>query len=109
MARPVRWTEGAADDLEQIAQYVARDSEHYAAALVAEILEAAQSLEEFSERGREVPELREPNTRQLVVGSYRLVYEIRREAVYVVGVIHGARDFGRMWKGKGFGKKGEGR
>ena len=97
MARSVRWAETACDDLEQIAQYIERDSESYAASFVAEILEAARSLADFAERGRVVPELNEPSVRELLVGNYRLVYEIRQEAIYVLGVIHGARQLGRLW------------
>ena len=108
MARPVRWAEIAYSDLEQIAQYIARDSEYYAASFVAEMLDAARSLGEFAERGRVVPELREPSIRELLVGNYRLVYEIRPEAVYVLGVIHGARELGRLWNRETrFGTEGE--
>jgi mRNA-degrading endonuclease RelE of RelBE toxin-antitoxin system len=35
--------------------------------------------------------------RELVVGSYRLIYEIRDESVYVLGLIHGARDLTALW------------
>ncbi len=87
MARSVRWAETACDDLEQIAQYIERDSGSYAASFVAEMLEAARSLADFAERGRVVPELKEPSVRELLVGNYRLVYEIRQEAIYILGVI----------------------
>ena len=100
MARPVRWAETAYGDLEQIAQYIARDSEFYAASFVTEMLNAARSLGEFAERGRVVPELREPSIRELLVGNYRLVYVMRHEAIYVLGVIHAARDLGRLWRGE---------
>ena len=108
MARPVRWTELAIGDLEQSAQYIARDSEHYAAAFVAGMLEAADSLGEYAGRGREVPELRERGIRELLVGNYRLIYEIWRDTVYVVAVIHGARDLGRLWKRPTLREQGEG-
>jgi toxin ParE1/3/4 len=98
MARSVRWAQTAYGDLEQIAQYIARDSESYAASFVAEMLEAARSLADFAERGRIVPELKEASIRELLVGNYRLVYEIRQEAIYVLGVIHGARHLGRLWR-----------
>ena len=44
-----------------------------------------------------MPELKEPSVRELLVGNYRLIYEIRQEAIYVLGVIHGARQLGRLW------------
>lgn len=44
------------EDLEAAAQYIARDSEAYAAAFVEEIKVAATSLSEMAERGQIVPE-----------------------------------------------------
>lgn len=46
MDREVVWTEPAWEDLEAAAQYIARDSESYAAAFVREMKEAAESLTE---------------------------------------------------------------
>lgn len=46
MAREVVWTEPAWEDLEAAAQYIARDSESYAAVFVREVKEAAESLTE---------------------------------------------------------------
>lgn len=44
MARKVKWTAAAWNDLEEAADYIARDSPNYAAALVREVREAARSL-----------------------------------------------------------------
>lgn len=52
MAREVVWTEPAAEDLEAAAAYIARDSSTYAAAFVREVMEAADSLSLFADRGR---------------------------------------------------------
>ena len=92
MDREVKWTDSAWNDLEQIAQYIGKDSEHYAAAIVLEVREAARSLEHFADRGRQVPEFGNPAVRQLIVGTYRLVYHVNPQMVHVLGVIHGARE-----------------
>lgn len=97
MARRVAWTETAWRDLERIADYIAEDSPGYAATLVRQIRDRARSLEEMAERGRVVPELDEPTVRELVVGSYRLIYEISEGNVHVLGLIHGARDLAALW------------
>ena len=97
MARRVAWTETAWRDLEHVADYIAEDSPGYAAALVRRIRDQARSLEELAERGRVVPELDRPAVRELVVGSYRLIYEISEGEVYVLGLIHGARDLAAVW------------
>jgi addiction module RelE/StbE family toxin len=97
VARRVAWTETAWRDLEHIADYIAEDSPGYAAALVQRIRDQARSLEEMAERGRVVPELDQPTVRELVVGSYRLIYEISEGNVYVLALIHGARDLTALW------------
>lgn len=97
MARRVAWTETAWRDLEHVADYIAEDSPGYAAALVRRIRDQSGSLDEFAERGRIVPELDQPTVRELVVGTYRLIYEISEADVYVLGLIHGARDLVALW------------
>jgi addiction module RelE/StbE family toxin len=91
MAREVDWTESASDDLAEIASYIAKDSEVYAAAVVRELIEAARLLDKFAQRGRMVPEYRDPYVRELVVRDYRLVYQITEAAVHVLRIVHGAR------------------
>jgi len=91
MARRLRWSEEASDDLEEIAAYIARDSRMYAASFVRRIREVARSLLKMSERGRVVPEYQDPTVREIIVGNYRLVYRIAPEEIGIVAVIHGAR------------------
>jgi len=95
MARKVDWTDSAWDDLSGIAEYIARDSEYYAATFVQEIKEAAASLAQFAERGQIVPEFGDPSIRELLVNSYRLVYRISEKQVVILTLIHGAR---RVWR-----------
>lgn len=97
MARRVVWTESAALDLDQAASYIARDSRYYAAAFVREVRTAARSLRTLTQRGRRVPEIGRPEIRELLVRSYRLVYQIEPQHVHILALIHGARDFTRAW------------
>jgi len=91
MARQVVWTEPAWDDVEATAEYIARDSDYYAAAFVREIRQAAESLCEMAERGQIVPEFEDDSVRELLVRPYRLVYRLKPEEVTILAVIHGAR------------------
>jgi toxin ParE1/3/4 len=97
MARRVVWTEAAASDLEEAARYIARDSQYYAAAFVREVRGAARALRASPERGRVVPELGQSDIRELLVRSYRLVYNVAPKQIYVLAMIHGARDFTQAW------------
>jgi plasmid stabilization system protein ParE len=92
VARRVAWTEAAWRDLERAADYIAEDSPGYAAALVRRIRDRARSLDELADRGRVVPELDDSAVRELIVGSYRLIYEVDETAVHILALIHGARD-----------------
>ncbi len=48
-----------------------------------------------------VPELGEEDVRELLLGRYRLVYEVFPKRVAVVRLIHASRDFQRAWRGGG--------
>ena len=48
MARKIVWSNRATDDLDALAEYIARDSSFYAAAFTRQILDASRSLNEFS-------------------------------------------------------------
>lgn len=87
------WTEPAIADLEAIKTYIARDSEIYANAVILEIFEATERLETFPRSGRIVPEFNESDTREVIVGNYRVIYDISGESVRILTVLHGARQF----------------
>lgn len=95
MAREIIWTDPAWDDIQAAAEYIARDSDYYAAAFVLEVREADESLREMAERGQIVPEFQDPHIRELLIGSYRLIYHLMPEQVAIVAVVHGAR---RLWR-----------
>jgi plasmid stabilization system protein ParE len=95
------WTESAWRDLEEVADYIAKDSSHYAAAFVREARDAARTLAYLAERGRAVPEFNDPSIRELFVRSYRLIYQVAEQTVYIIGFIHGARDLRAFWEREG--------
>jgi toxin ParE1/3/4 len=82
MARKVTWTAVAWSDLEDVADYIAKDTRYYAATFVREMRDAARSLEYLAERGRVVPEFSNPTIRELFVRRYRLIYQVTEQTVY---------------------------
>lgn len=98
MARKVVWSHEAVADLNALAEYIERDSAFYAAGFVQEILDVSRSLNEFSSRGRIVPELRNANIRELFVREYRLIYSIEEPRVVILGLIHGKRDLKKLFE-----------
>ncbi|MDO9287719.1 MAG: type II toxin-antitoxin system RelE/ParE family toxin [Thermodesulfovibrionales bacterium] len=89
----VKWSTPAKFDLKQIHDYIARDSKFYAQKVSTEIVEKSEKLNSFPEIGRIVPEIGNPNIRELLIYSYRLVYEIFPDKVEVLALIHGKRNF----------------
>ena len=87
----IKWSPEAAEDLESIADYIARDSEYYARSVVSEILSVARSIGEYPLIGRVVPEIGDEAIQERFVYSYRLVYRIEPEHILIVAVIHGKR------------------
>ena len=98
MARTVKWTESATSDLEEVAEFIARDSRFYATAVVREARKAARSLRVSAERGRIVPERNSSDIRELFLWRYRLIYKVTSRHVYILAFIHGARDLESLWK-----------
>ena len=88
----VRWSAPAKTDLQNIHDYIAQDSRHYAKKVTDEILERSITLDDFPLKGRIVPEIEDPNVREVFLYSYRLIYEIRAKTIFVLAVAHGKRD-----------------
>lgn len=86
--------------LDDAVAYLAQDSRPAAERLLIAALQAAVSLEAFSERGRVVPELDQPTIRELFVQRYRLLYEVGPVEVQILAFVHGARDLTR-WQAEG--------
>jgi toxin ParE1/3/4 len=60
----ITWSPEALEDPESIAQYIARDSEFYARAVVTEILSVSRDLDQFPLIGRMVPEVADERIRE---------------------------------------------
>ena len=93
MAEKIRWSPRAADDLEDICNYIARDSERYAAIFAGNIFQIINHIPDFPNSGRIVPEYKNESLREKIFGNYRIVYRLKNEDVEIVAIHHGARIF----------------
>jgi toxin ParE1/3/4 len=86
----VRWSRPASRHLDEIGDYVARDSPAAANRLVNTILDRVDTLAEHPHLGRAG---RVADTRELVVAGtpYIVAYRVRLRHVEVLAVFHGAR------------------
>jgi toxin ParE1/3/4 len=88
-------------DLADIVRYVARHNSDAAARLGYELITRAEKVAAFPDIGRVVPEFRQPNLREVMCQSYRVIYLVRREEqrIDIVRFWHGARGFPHIPKG----------
>ncbi|NMW20669.1 MAG: type II toxin-antitoxin system RelE/ParE family toxin [Chlorobiaceae bacterium] len=89
----VMWSPSALDDVESIAEYIARDSVEIASIFVGKIFDVTDRLQKFPLSGRVIPEIRESVCREIIFGAYRIMNRIVQEEVWITGVMHGARDW----------------
>jgi toxin ParE1/3/4 len=87
----VIWTEPALKDLHDLVEYIARDSAVYAERFGLRVVHAPRRLEQAPLLGRMVPEFSDQTIRELIYGSYRIIYKVREQACFVVAIIHGSR------------------
>jgi len=50
----------------------------------------------LSERGRQVPEAKREDVRELVFQSNHIIYRLKPQQVGILTVIHGSRDLNRL-------------
>jgi toxin ParE1/3/4 len=87
-------TKRAENDVEEIWDYISRDSEVAADKFIAELLDQVIKLET---NPKSFPKIEENEALgvdcyfHLVYKSYRTVYRVQKDAVYIVRVIHGSR------------------
>ena len=86
------WTDQAIQDLTDIGQYIANDSERYAREVVQSLFESVHLLKSHPKAVRIVPEYRLTHIRELIRGSYRVVYRIDDKfRIDILTVHHSAR------------------
>ena len=87
----VRWSHTAIGHLASIYEYISQDSPRYARRMVDRITARSQQIEHFPQSGQMVPEYQDSDIREVVEGSYRVIYQVSAKEVQILAVIHGAR------------------
>ncbi len=92
----VYWTEMAELDLEEIIDYISRDSRQAAESIYKKIKSKCAQLKTYPERYRIVPELLDisiKDYREIILPPYRIIYKLIKKEVYVIAVVDSRRDF----------------
>ncbi len=86
----VYWTDTAEGHLDAIYDYIAQDSPEYAKRVVDRLTRRSRQIAEFPLSGRRVPEYDIDQIREIIEGSYRIIYYIKLDQIDVLAVIHGS-------------------
>ena len=88
----IRWTDIAVENLADIGDYIGRDSIKYAKIVVKNLFASTNILKRHPRIGRMVPEFDNPNIRELINGSYRIIYKLIDEKhIDIITIHHSAR------------------
>lgn len=93
MPSKVFWTQQSRDDLRAVRLHIARDAPATASAYVRKLRASVGRLREFPFSGEVVPELGREDLREVLQGSYRLIYRVSDSRVDILAVFHSARIF----------------
>ena len=83
------WTREALADLAAIRAYIAQFDPDAAARFAVRLIEAGEGLADFPRKG---PEIDDGLRRWSLVRPYSIRYLIDGDAVYIIDIVHGARD-----------------
>lgn len=87
----VNWTAQSLEDIDNIAEFIARDSQKYALIQVDRFLDQVEALNKQPLLGKPVPEVNDKNIREILQGSYRIIYRLVSEDKIDILTIHHSR------------------
>jgi plasmid stabilization system protein ParE len=88
----VTWTREASENLVEIEEYIARDSRERAVRFVDTLIDHTEAiLTDNPSSGRIVPEIGNPEIRELIYRGYRIVYRLKEDVLDILSVFEGHR------------------
>jgi len=87
----IKWTNEALMRLFEIEDFISQDSPERAEKFVDQIIEHAETLSDKPLRGRTVPEISNPDIRELIFKKYRIVYRVKGNSLDILTVFEGHR------------------
>jgi len=86
------WAQEALEQLIEIEDFISKDNPERAAQFITEIINHAEAVLPGDPRiGRTVPEISNPEIRELIYKKYRIVYRINKNNVEILTVFEGHR------------------
>ena len=88
----VVWTIPAKNDLRQIYNSIAYDSKIYAKRVIQNIAAKPDVLDGLPRIGKVVDELNDEKIREIPIYTYRIIYEVRTDDIFILAVVHKRQD-----------------
>lgn len=92
----INWSKLALTDLKNIADFISKDSKVYAKRHITRIILRTKILKKYPKAGKITSEVGEECVRELVLGNYRIIYEIISDVqVDILTIHHSSRDLSK--------------
>lgn len=91
MVSEIIWTRQARINLQEIKDFISKDSEMYASRIINLIYSSVSNLLRYPEVGMIVPVKQPYVIRRIVVKKYQIIYAIHNSALYILAIYHSAR------------------
>ena len=85
----VIWTDEALENLGEIEAFIGRDNPQKAESFVNHLIEQGESISHNPHMGRMVPEISNPEIRELIIRKYRIVYRVHYQKIEILTVFEG--------------------
>ena len=87
----ILWTQEALQQLPAIDDYISKDSPERAADFINIIVERAEAIPDSPRMGSVVPEIANPDIRELIFKKYRIVYRLTEQRIEILTLFEGHR------------------
>ncbi|MCI5123508.1 MAG: type II toxin-antitoxin system RelE/ParE family toxin [Candidatus Electrothrix sp. AR5] len=83
------WSPLAVDRVAEIAQYISSDNPTAARNWIKTVFAEVELLKSSPKIGRIVPELKQEDFREVILGNYRIIYRVEKKSVSILTIRHG--------------------
>ena len=90
------WSPLAVERLEDIFDYIFAENPSTAIKFIDKIFKKVESLTEYPQRGRKVPEANREEIREVFLGEYRIIYRLEKNKIIVLTI----RNFKQLLPGE---------
>ena len=87
----VIWTRESLEKLSEIEEFIGTDNPKRAVTFINHLIERGESISRNPKIGRTVPEISNPDIREIIVKKYRIVYRVKKDKIEILTVFEGHR------------------